>query len=71
MFVRRCDLPFPCCQEIAEELSQHCEWAVVTLGENGCIAKRRGEEAIREPASSGLTVEDTTGAGDLFDAGFL
>jgi len=58
-------------EDCVEELSKHCQWAVVTLGENGCIAKKQGEDAVREPACSGITVVDTTGAGDLFDAGFL
>jgi len=58
-------------EECLEEVAKHCEWAVVTLGEKGCAVKRRGEEAFREPACSGIAVEDTTGAGDLFDAGFL
>ncbi|KAI8018258.1 ATP-dependent 6-phosphofructokinase [Camellia lanceoleosa] len=40
-------------------LAKHCQWVVVTLGPNGCIAKH-GKEAI-----------DATGAEDLFASGFL
>ena len=43
-------------------LSQHCEFAVVTLGDKGCIARRKGDEAaVQEPACSGVTVTDATG----------
>ena len=43
-------------------LSQHCEVAVVTLGDKGCIAKKKGDEAVvQEPACSGVTVIDATG----------
>lgn len=43
-------------------LSQHCEFAVVTLGDKGCIAQRKGDEvATQEPACSGVTVTDATG----------
>jgi sugar/nucleoside kinase (ribokinase family) len=44
--------------------------AVVTRGENGCLViGRNGTEAV--PASPVERVVDTTGAGDLFAAGFL
>ena len=49
-------------EEALEYLSQHCELAVVTLGDKGCIARRQGEEeAVQEPACSGVTVTDATG----------
>eukprot|EP00873_Tetraselmis_striata_P004479 jgi/Tetstr1/424743/TSEL_015260.t1 len=66
---RELDLGTP--EECLEAVGKHCEYAVVTLGEKGCVAKRQGEQIVRELACSGLTVTDSTGAGDLFDAGFL
>ncbi|RDX63466.1 hypothetical protein CR513_58103, partial [Mucuna pruriens] len=53
-----------------EFLSKHCQWAVVTLGANGCIAKH-GKEMIRVPAIGEVKATDATGAGDLFASGFL
>lgn len=55
-------------------LSQHCRVSVVTLGERGCLVKlvKDGDQTmIVEPAAQGVQVVDTTGAGDLFAAGFL
>lgn len=38
-------------------LAQHCQVAVVTLGEKGCMVKEHGsEEVILEPACSGVKV---------------
>uniref|UniRef100_A0A2P2JST0 Carbohydrate kinase PfkB domain-containing protein n=3 Tax=Rhizophora mucronata TaxID=61149 RepID=A0A2P2JST0_RHIMU len=57
--------------EVAVEfLANHCRWAVVTLGSNGCIAKH-GKEIVRVPAIGGANTTDATGAGDLFTSGFL
>ncbi|KAE8675262.1 PfkB-like carbohydrate kinase family protein isoform 3 [Hibiscus syriacus] len=53
-----------------EYLSQYCQWAVVTLGSNGCIAKH-GQEIVRVPAIGEAKAIDATGAGDLFASGFL
>ncbi|KAL3140309.1 hypothetical protein ABBQ38_004574 [Trebouxia sp. C0009 RCD-2024] len=59
-------------EEALAYLSQHCELAVVTLGDKGCIAQRQGDLGIvQEHACSGVTVLDATGAGDLFASGFL
>ena len=33
-----------------EYLAKYCQWAVVTLGSNGCIAKH-GKEIVRVPAT--------------------
>ncbi|GAB4822086.1 hypothetical protein N2152v2_009132 [Parachlorella kessleri] len=52
-------------------LAAHCQVAVVTLGEKGCIVQEQGGEVVRESACSGVKVVDSTGAGDLFAAGFL
>ncbi|KAG6585583.1 hypothetical protein SDJN02_17183, partial [Cucurbita argyrosperma subsp. argyrosperma] len=57
--------------EVALEfLAKHCQWAVVTLGANGCIAKH-GKEIVRVPAIGESKATDATGAGDLFASGFL
>ncbi|XP_062021378.1 uncharacterized protein LOC133737935 [Rosa rugosa] len=53
-----------------EFLGKHCQWAVVTLGSNGCIAKH-GKEIVRVPAIGQSNAIDATGAGDLFAGGFL
>ncbi|CAA2985778.1 Hypothetical predicted protein [Olea europaea subsp. europaea] len=57
--------------EVALEfLAEHCQWAVVTLGPKGCIAKH-GKEVVRVPAMGEAKAIDATGAGDLFACGFL
>ncbi|KAG5542339.1 hypothetical protein RHGRI_022021 [Rhododendron griersonianum] len=57
--------------EVALEfLAKHCQWAVVTLGPNGCIVKH-GKETVRVPAIGESKAIDATGAGDLFASGFL
>jgi sugar/nucleoside kinase (ribokinase family) len=53
-----------------EYLGKHCQWAVVTLASNGCIAKH-GKETVRVPAVGEAQASDATGAGDLFASGFL
>ncbi|KAK4429277.1 5-dehydro-2-deoxygluconokinase [Sesamum alatum] len=53
-----------------EFLAKHCQWAVVTLGAKGCIAKH-GKEVVRVPAIGESKAVDATGAGDLFASGFL
>ncbi|KAI3460333.1 hypothetical protein Pfo_016996 [Paulownia fortunei] len=53
-----------------EFLAKHCQWAVVTLGPKGCIAKH-GKEVVRVPAIGEAKAMDATGAGDLFASGFL
>ncbi|KAJ9674746.1 hypothetical protein PVL29_023963 [Vitis rotundifolia] len=53
-----------------EFLAKHCQWAVVTLGSNGCLAKC-GREMVRVPAIGEAKATDATGAGDLFAGGFL
>jgi bifunctional ADP-heptose synthase (sugar kinase/adenylyltransferase) len=64
--------PGPSPEAGLEYLSQHCAITVVTLGEKGCLVKERGSQTvIAQPAASGVVVVDTTGAGDLFAAGFL
>lgn len=52
-----------------EEISQICEIAVVKTGPQGSLIKS-GEEACHVPAPKVQSV-DTTGAGDIYAAGFL
>ncbi|GMP36287.1 hypothetical protein CsSME_00008465 [Camellia sinensis var. sinensis] len=49
-------------------LAKHCQWAVVTLGPNGCIAKH-GKEIVRVPAIGEAKAIDATGTEDLFASG--
>ncbi|XP_031478187.1 uncharacterized protein LOC116249153 [Nymphaea colorata] len=51
-------------------LAANCQWAVVTLGPKGCIAKH-GKEVVRVGAVGETQATDATGAGDLFASGFL
>ena len=50
-------------------LARHCDVAVVKLGAEGALL-RQGQETVHVPAEK-VTVCDTTGAGDLWAAGFL
>ena len=51
------------------EMAELCEIAVVKVGSEGSLI-RRGEEIIRVETGK-VKVKDTTGAGDLYAAGFL
>ncbi|TWF52858.1 adenosine kinase [Neorhizobium alkalisoli] len=52
------------------KLSQDCKLAAVTLSEEGAVIVR-GTERVSIPATPIAELVDTTGAGDLFAAGFL
>ena len=54
----------------AAKVAQSVEIAAITLGAEGCLIVGNGEK-IRVPAAKANQVVDTTGAGDLFAAGFL
>ncbi len=45
-------------------------WVVVKLGRSGCLAVGPGDEEIAAPAPA-VSVTDTTGAGDAFNAGII
>jgi len=55
--------------EACSELSKSCTVAVVTMGERGAWAQS-GDEKCHTPAFKATAI-DTTGAGDLFESGFL
>jgi sugar/nucleoside kinase (ribokinase family) len=52
------------------EAAGRCDVVAMTRGAEGCVVAR-GEERARVPAVPVPAVVDTTGAGDLFAAGFL
>ena len=56
--------------EAVAELRRHCEFAAITVGAKGSILIT-GDDLIEVPAMPVPRVLDTTGAGDLYAAGFL
>ena len=56
-------------QEAVDIMSKWTETVVLTLGVNGAIISHLGETYYIDPLP--ISVEDTTGAGDAFAAGFL
>jgi len=57
-------------ERILEKLLPYYGAVVLKLGPDGAVYAGAGDEPIREPAAP-AGVEDTTGAGDAFSAGFL
>jgi len=57
-------------ERLAAGLGEYCETAVVTLGADGCAVKTCGGRVFTCGAVAAEAV-DTTGAGDLFHAGFM
>jgi len=57
-------------EKCADYLAQYCKVAVVMMGKEGCWVKS-GNEKYACPADVVANPIDTTGAGDLFAAGFL
>jgi sugar/nucleoside kinase (ribokinase family) len=56
--------------EALQRVSGHCEIACLTRSEKGSIIVNGGEMHVID-AEKGVTVVDTTGAGDAYAAGFL
>jgi sugar/nucleoside kinase (ribokinase family) len=56
--------------EALQAVRRDCSLAVVTVGADGCIVVTP-DDMLRAPAQPVRHVLDTTGAGDLFAAGFL
>jgi sugar/nucleoside kinase (ribokinase family) len=56
--------------EAVVELRRHCQFAAITVGAEGSIIVT-GDELIEIPAKPVSKVLDTTGAGDLYAAGFI
>lgn len=56
-------------EETLEFLSKHCEIAIVKVGSKGSFIKR-GDEKVQVGVNK-VNVVDTTGAGDMYAAGFL
>lgn len=56
-------------QDALDLLSARTETVVMTLGANGALVRTKGETFYIDPMK--VRVEDTTGAGDAFAAGYL
>ncbi len=56
--------------EAVAELRRHCEFAAITVGAKGSVIVT-ADELINVPAVPVRKIIDTTGAGDLYAAGFL
>ncbi len=74
---RRACLPAPLtrvprasAESAVRHLATLCDTAVVTVGARGCLAMQ-GDTLVHEPAVADVRCVDSTGAGDLFAAGFM
>lgn len=58
-------------KEAAQELGKHVQFAIVKAGADGSFEKEQGEPIRHIPAAPAENIVDTTGAGDVYAAGFL
>lgn len=56
--------------DAARQVQQHCGVTAITRSDKGCVVVS-ADDIIHVPTSPGRNLTDTTGAGDLFAAGFL
>lgn len=52
-------------------VGNHVDTVALTLAEKGCLVRKNGQPTFAQPAFTVAKTEDTTGAGDLFEAGFI
>jgi sugar/nucleoside kinase (ribokinase family) len=58
-------------KEAAQELGKHVRYAIVKAGADGSYVTEPGEPIRHIPAAPAENIVDTTGAGDVYAAGFL
>ncbi|MHB1392685.1 MAG: carbohydrate kinase family protein [Clostridia bacterium] len=57
-------------RDALDSISKYVEYAVITLGKEGCLAKYEGK-SVQVPPIKDIQAVDTTGAGDNFLAGLI
>lgn len=60
----------PTAEAAVREMARYAKVAVVTLGERGSVYCSGDLDPVSVPAVGSIKILDTTGAGDLFTAGF-
>lgn len=58
-------------EKALESIAAMCELTIVKIGMRGALIKRRGEETVQVGIMAAAKRVDTTGAGDLYAAGFM